>query len=309
MLFKICQIIVAFFFSVASLFSVTVPTPVVETEKPLVSVNPNPIAEAEKTQDIKVMTFNLKYNGDGYQTRENRFPKAVKMIERHAADSFGVQEAEKWWNDSFEEALPQYARVGTYRDDGISLGESCSIFYLKDKFELVDSGDFWLSETPDKPSKGWDSACSRITTWAILKDKATGFVYAHFNTHLDHVGAKAKAESVPLIAEKIAEIAPDIPVVLTGDFNMTEDSGNYVNILACKLNDTRHLAERADNCATYHDYNPFVFNTKPIDFIFVNGYYASVKSSIVDSSTFGLVYPSDHFPVIVEMTLFNGGNN
>lgn len=308
MLFKFCQIIVAFLISVSSLFTVTVPTPVIETEKPLVSVNPNPIAEEKSAQDVKVMTFNLKYNGDGYQTRENRFPKAVKIIEKHSPDSFGVQEAEKWWTDSFEETLTQYARVGTFRDDGISLGESCSIFYLKDKFDLVDSGNFWLSETPDEVSKGWDGGCLRITTWVILKDKTTGFVYAHFNTHLDNVGAKAKAESIPLIASKIAEIAPDIPVVLTGDFNLTETSGNYVNILACDLKDTKYLAEKYDDCATYHDFNPFVFNTKPIDFIFVNGYCKSVKSSIVDSSTVGLVYPSDHFPVIVEMTLFNGGN-
>lgn len=308
MLFKFCQIIVAFLISVSSLFTVTIPTPVVETENPLVSVNPNPIAEEKLTQDVKVMSFNLKYNGDGYQTRENRFPKAVKIIEKHSPDSFGVQEAEKWWTDSFEETLTQYARVGTFRDDGISLGESSSVFYLKDKYELVDSGDFWLSETPDVASRGWDGACNRITTWAILKDKTTGFVYAHFNTHLDHVGDKAQAESVPLIASKIAEIAPDIPVVLTGDFNLTEDSGNYVNIISCDLRDTRFLAKKHDDCATYHDFNPFVFNTKPIDFIFVNGYCKSVKSSIVDSSTVGLVYPSDHFPVIVEMTLFNGGN-
>lgn len=308
MLFKFCQAIVALFTAIFTFASVTVPTPVVDTDKPLVSVNPNPIAAAETTQDVKIMSFNLKINGSGYQSRENRLPKAVEIIEKHSADSFGVQEADKWWTDGLEEALPQYARVGTYRDDGISEGESCSIFYLKDKFELVDSGNFWLSETPDAVSKGWDGGCYRIATWAILKNKTTGFVYAHFNTHLDNVGAKAKAESVPLIAERIAQIAPDIPVVLTGDFNMTKDSGNYVNLIACDLRDTKYLAENYDDCATYHDYNPLVLNTKPIDFIFVNGYCTSVKSSIVDSSMVGLVYPSDHFPVIVEMTLFNGGN-
>lgn len=308
MLFKFCQVIVALFTAIISLFSVTVPTPVVETERPLVSVNPNPIAEVSTTQDVKIMTFNLKINGSGYQSRENRLPKSVEMIEKHSADSIGVQEADKWWTDNLEEAMPQYARVGAFRDDGVSEGESCSIFYLKDKFELVDSGNFWLSETPDEVSKGWDGGCYRVTTWVILKDKTTGFVYAHFNTHLDNVGTKAKAESVPLIASRIAEIAPDIPVVLTGDFNTIEDSGNYVNLKACKLNDTKYLAEKYDDCATYHDYNPFVPNTKPIDYIFVNGYYTSVKSSIVDSSTIGLVYPSDHFPIIAEMTLFNGGN-
>ncbi|MBQ4604429.1 MAG: endonuclease/exonuclease/phosphatase family protein, partial [Clostridia bacterium] len=237
-----------------------------------------------------------------------RLPRSVKMIEKHFPDSFGVQEADKWWTDSLEEALPQYARVGTYRDDGISLGESCSIFYLKDKYELIDSGDFWLSETPDTPSWGWDTACPRIATYAILRCKESGFVYAHFNTHFDHVGKVAQSESVPLLASRIAAIAPDIPVVLTGDFNTREGSEIYNKLISCGLKDTKFMAEKHDDCATYHDYNPFVFNTKPIDYIFTNAYCSSVKSSIVDSSAIDLIYPSDHFPIIVELTLFNGGN-
>lgn len=306
MLFKAIQTIVAFFTAVITMFSSPV-EPVKPTIIP-VNINPNPIAEATMTQDIKAMSFNVKINGDGYQSNDNRLPRVVEMIERHAADSVGVQEADKWWTDNLEKALPQYARVGTYRDDGISLGESCSIFYLKDKFELVESGDFWLSETPDTPSKGWDGGCFRVVTYAILKDKSTGFVYAHFNTHFDNVGAKAKHESVPLLASRIARIAPDIPVVLTGDFNTREGSEIYENLLSCGLRNTKFLAEKYDDCATYHDYNPFVLNTKPIDYIFVNGYCSAVKSSIVDSDTVNLIYPSDHFPIIVEMTLFNGGN-
>lgn len=306
MLFKAIQTIVAFFTAVITMFSSPV-EPVKPTITP-VNINPNPIVEATMAQDIKAMSFNVKINGDGYQSNDNRLPRVVEMIERHAADSVGVQEADKWWTDNLEKALPQYARVGTYRDDGISLGESCSIFYLKDKFELVESGDFWLSETPDTPSKGWDGGCFRVVTYAILKDKSTGFVYAHFNTHFDNVGAKAKHESVPLLASRIARIAPDIPVVLTGDFNTREGSEIYENLLSCGLRNTKFLAEKYDDCATYHDYNPFVLNTKPIDYIFVNGYCSAVKSSIVDSDTVNLVYPSDHFPIIVEMTLFNGGN-
>ncbi len=306
MLFKICQIFVSVCLAIASLF-----TPQQEptlTEPVGVSINPNPIAEAVSYQDIKVMSFNLKINGDGYQSNENRLPRSVKMIEKYSADSIGVQEADKWWTDSLEEALPQYARVGTYRDDGISLGESCSIFYLKDKYELVDSGDFWLSETPETPSWGWDTACPRIVTYAILKNKTTGFVYAHFNTHFDHVGKVAQSESVPLLASRIAAIAPDIPVVVTGDFNTSEGSEIYNKLLSCGLKDTKYMAEKYDDCATYHDYNPFVFSTKPIDYIFTNAYCSSVKSSTVDSNMIDLVYPSDHFPIIVELTLFNGGN-
>ncbi len=305
MLFKFCQIFVAVIMAIANLF-----TPAEAPSKPaepVGNVNPDPIAEAVSEQSFKVMSFNVKISGEGLQANDLRLPRAVKMIEKHSADSIGVQEADKWWTDSLEEALPQYARVGTYRDDGISLGESCSIFYLKDKFELVDSGDFWLSETPDTPSKGWDGGCSRVVTYAILKDKTTNFVYAHFNTHFDNVGAVAKSESVPLLASRIAAIAPDIPVVLTGDFNSREGSEIYNKLISCGLKDTKLMAEKYDDCATYHDYNPFVFNTKPIDYIFVNGYCSSVKTSIVDSNMIDLIYPSDHFPIIVELTLFNGG--
>ncbi len=305
MLFKFCQIFVVVIMAIANLF-IPAETPSTPAE-PVGNVNPNPIAEAVSEQSFKVMSFNLKISGDGLQSNELRLPRAVKMIKKHSADSIGVQEADKWWTDSLEEALPQYARVGTYRDDGVSLGESCSIFYLKDKFELVDSGDFWLSETPDTPSKGWDGGCSRIVTYAILKDKTTNFVYAHFNTHFDNVGAVAKTESVPLLASRIAAIAPDIPVVLTGDFNSTEGSEIYNNLVSCGLKDTKLMAEKYDDCATYHDYNPFVFNTKPIDYIFANAYCSSVKTSTVDSNMIDLIYPSDHFPIIVELTLFNGG--
>lgn len=245
MLFKVIQTIVAFFTAVITMFS-SPAEPVKPTITP-VNINPNPIAEAAIAQDIKAMSFNVKINGDGYQSNDNRLPRVVEMIKRHAADSIGVQEADKWWTDNLEKALPQYARVGTYRDDGISLGESCSIFYLKDKFELVESGDFWLSETPDTPSKGWDGGCSRVVTYAILKDKSTGFVYAHFNTHFDNVGETAKHESVPLLASRIAHIAPDIPVVLTGDFNTREGSEIYENLLSCGLRNTKFLAEKYDD--------------------------------------------------------------
>lgn len=307
MFFKFCQILVAVFMAIASLFTPSQTIPPTPPENVGINVNPNPIADAVTYHDLKTMSFNVKISGEGLQSNDLRLPRVVKMIEKYGADSIGVQEADKWWTDSLEETLPQYARVGTYRDDGISLGESCSIFYLKDKYELLDSGTFWLSETPDTPSWGWDTACPRIATYAILRCKESGFVYAHFNTHFDHVGTVARQESVPLLASRIAEIAPDIPVVLTGDFNVSEGSDIYLRLLSCGLKDTKSMAEKHDDCATYHGYNPFTPATKPIDFIFVNGYCSSVKSSTVDTNMIGLIYPSDHFPVITELTLFNGG--
>lgn len=298
--------------AIVALFSSSAPAPVtpVEPSSPIVSVNPNPIAESVLTQDITVMSYNLKISGDGMMSVENRAPKVIQLIKKHGADSVGVQEADKTWTDLLEAGLTDYARVGTYRDDGIEKGESSSIFYLKDKYELIDSGNFWLSETPDVPSLGWDSYdCFRICTYAVLRNKETGFTYAHFNAHFDNVGTVAKTESVALVTKRISEIAPDIPVVLTGDFNFRESSYNYDYLLDSGLNDTKYLAEKSESGNTYHGHSPIAMTNEPIDYIMVNGYVESVASYEIDDSVIGFIWPSDHYPIISELTIFNGGNN
>lgn len=294
--------IVSLLTAIASVFT----PPSAEPTMPLVNVNPNPIKQEALAQDLTVMSYNLKCSGEGKYSQESRKDAVCTLINKYSPDSLGVQEADKNWVGLLNATLTDYANVGTYRDDGISEGESNNIFYKKDKYELVDSGDFWLSKTPDVPSKDWDSACYRICTYAVLKDKQTGFVYAHFNTHFDHVSDVAQAESVALISSKIAEIAPDIPVVLTGDFNFNETVEHYENVLSCGLQNTKYLAEDYDLGPTYNDYKLIPIGINPIDHIFVNGYVKSVKSSTIDKSKFDRMYPSDHFPVIVEMTMFNG---
>lgn len=277
-----------------------------EPTMPLMNVNPNPIKQEKFAEDLTVMTYNLKCSGEGKYSQESRKVAVCELIRKYAPDSLGVQEADKNWIKLLSGTLTEYDNVGTYRDDGISEGESNNIFYKKDKFELVDSGDFWLSKTPEVPSKDWDAGCYRICTYAVLKNKTTGFVYAHFNTHFDHVSDVAQAESVALISAKIAEIAPDIPVVLTGDFNFNENSSHYDDILSCGFKNTKYLTEDYDIGRTYNGYKSITFTFNPIDHIFVNGYVKSVQSSRIDKSKFNRIYPSDHFPVIVEMTMFNG---
>lgn len=277
-----------------------------EPTMPLVNVNPNPIKQEVLAQDLTVMTYNLKCSGEGKYSQESRKDAVCTLIKKYSPDSLGVQEADKNWVGLLSSELTEYANVGTYRDDGIEAGESNNIFYKKDKYTLVDSGDFWLSKTPDVPSKDWDSACYRICTYAVLKDKETGFTYAHFNTHFDHVSDVAQAESVALISSKIAAIAPDIPVVFTGDFNFKETVEHYDNLLSCGFENTKYLAEDYDLGTTYNGYKLIRFEINPIDHIFVNGYVKSVRSSTIDKSRFNRMYPSDHFPVIVEMTMFNG---
>lgn len=300
----IYQAIVSLITAIITLFNPLygyVPTPVTP-------VNPNPIAEAAASQDVTVMSYNVYISGSEERTPDNRAPKVIENILRYKPDSFGVQEADKAWTDRLEAGLTDYARVGVFRDDGKEAGESSSIFYLKDKYALIDSGNFWLSETPDEPSMGWDAACKRICTYAVLENIETGFRYVHFNVHFDHVGEMAKSESVALISKKIAEISPDLPVVLTGDFNLREGSSNYSRILESGLRDTKSLAAEADSGATYHGYNDSISALgMPIDFIFVNAYASAVASYKIDRTEYDFGYSSDHHPVIAEITLFNGG--
>lgn len=307
MYFKLMQTIVAFFTAIISMIVPQTPSAGTTPTLPLTNVNPNPIAESVQTQDLTIMTYNLKISGDGIRTVEKRVSHIADTVKEKAPDSLGVQEADKNWVETLAAELPEYAHVEKYRDDGISEGESSAIFYLKDKYDLVESGHFWLSETPDVPSLGWDAACNRICTYAVLKDKASGFTYVHFNVHFDHVGGKAQAESVALITSKIAEIAPDLPVVLTGDFNFSEGSDNYNNLIKCGLKDTKYLAAEYDDHATYHGYHVIVPSTKPIDYVMVNGYVKSVESSKIDSGFVEHILASDHLPITVKLTLFNGG--
>lgn len=310
MYFKAMQAFFAFFISLFTALSPQTPS---EGIKPsfyeLANVNPNPIAESVKTMDVTVMTYNIKISGDGLRAVEKRLPHIVENIRNSAPDSFGLQEADKNWVELISAEMTDYAHVEKYRDDGVSKGESSAIFYLEDKYNLVDSGHFWLSKTPETASKDWDAGEPRICTYIVLEDKLTGFVYAHFNAHFDNVSNEARAESVALISNKIAEIAPDIPVVLTGDFNFREGSDNYNNFLSCGLYDTKYLAKTYDDHATYQGNNIFVPNTKPIDYIMVNGYCSSVESSKIQSDFIDHIIASDHLPITVKMTLFNGGEN
>ncbi len=308
-MFKILEFLTVIVTAIATLFTpARVAGPVVPLTPPSspTVVNPNPIAQAESTLDITVMSYNVYINGNNLRAPDVRADYVAQTITKYAPDSFGVQEADKKWTDRLEFRLPEYGRVGTYRDDGIEAGESSSIFYLKDKYTVIETGNFWLSETPDVPSMGWDAACPRLCTYALLEDIETGFRYAHFNLHTDHVGTQARAESVKLITQKIGQLYPDVPVVVTGDFNTDEGSDDYNTLCNSGLIDTKQVASLTDNGPTYHGYS-LITGSKPIDFIFVNGYASSVKSYTIDKTLYCLQYSSDHHPIIAEITLFNGG--
>lgn len=141
---------------------------------------------------FRIMSFNVLCYGREPHFWTLRAPLVCRLIRETLPDSFGVQEAHIDWINALTEGLPEYDYVGVGRNDGKEDGEFAAVFYLKDKFTASDSGSFWLSETPDKPSLGWDGACIRIATYVRLTEKSTGREYVHFNTHLDHVGREAQ---------------------------------------------------------------------------------------------------------------------
>lgn len=270
--------------------------------------NPMPIYNFEEPAgdmlDVTVMSYNVYIAGVGKKSPENRTPLVVKTIKEQAPDSFGLQEADIDWIKRISSELPEYAWVGKGRDDGAEGGEFSPVFYLKDKYNLIDSGTFWLSETPDTPSKGWDAMYKRVCTWAELEEKETGKRYVHMNAHMDHMGSKARENGAKLIAEKAA--AFEIPVVLTGDFNTEEGTDAYSTIVSAGFMDTKYVAKETMSVGTYHNFgmkNVEKKSASPIDFIFVSYAKASVESYKVLVGKVDGAYSSDHYPVVSKMKL------
>lgn len=277
------------------------------TPTPVAQVNPEALPEAKITQDITVMSYNVYIKGTGEKSPENRTPLVAENIRKYNPDSFGLQEADEGWMERLPALMTEYAYVGIGRDSNNGGGEASPVFFKKDKYDLLKSGTFWLSKTPEKASRGWDAMFNRICTYAVLEDKDTGFIYAHFNAHFDHLGVIARLESVAVIAEKIAEIAPDIPVVLTGDLNDYEGEDMYARVLESGLRDTKTLAKTVSGGnITYHGYSDLVEKDRPIDFVFANAFASEVESYAVVSEEINGIYASDHHPVVSKMTMING---
>src|SRR5688572_13434609 len=179
---------------------------------------------------LRVMTFNVRYDtpSDGANAWPHRRDWVAALVRFHAPDAIGVQEALVHMLTDLDARLPGFARVGVGRADGRAGGEFSAILYRSDRLELLDSGTFWLSPTPEVAgSKGWDTAIERIATWARFRDRRTGCRHLHVNTHFDHIGEEARQESARLIRRRLAALAGGLPVVVTGDLNATPESVPY----------------------------------------------------------------------------------
>ena len=256
---------------------------------------------------MKIMSFNLLCGGGDRRDWRCRTELVLDTVRKADPDTLGVQEAHYDWIKTLFAGLPAYDFVGVGRDDGKTDGEFSAVFYKKDKFRALDSGSFWLSETPDIPGvKGWDAACVRVCSWVKLEEKATGKQFVHFNTHLDHVGLVAMQKGAELVTAKAAAICPDLPAFFTGDFNVTPDSAPYRTVIEAGFADARNLAAVSDDAPTFH-WDVFVSERSKtdatvIDYCFVKGDVRVDSFRVIRDVYPGDLYPSDHFPVLAEVT-------
>ncbi|WP_269223900.1 MULTISPECIES: endonuclease/exonuclease/phosphatase family protein [Flavobacterium] len=256
-------------------------------------------------QTLKIMTYNIRLDvtSDGENDWAHRKDFLNGQIQFYAPDVFGVQEALPNQVLDIATAQSQYNYIGIGRD-GIGKGESSNIFYNTEKFKVIESNTFWLSGTPDTISLGWDAACNRVCSYALLKNKQTNKLIWVFNTHLDHMGEVARTKGLELILSRIEKLnTKKYPVVLMGDFN-SEPEADRIVALKNKMNDAKTISKEKP-FGPYGTFNGFKYNeatTHLIDYIFLSkSNQVKVNKYAVLSDAKDLKYPSDHFPVFVEI--------
>jgi len=264
-------------------------------------------------QTLKVMTYNIRLDmaSDGENNWKNRKDFWNSQIQFYEPDVFGIQEALPNQVIDIATSLSEYSFVGIGRD-GEGKGESSNIFYKKEHFKLLDNSTFWLSETPDRISKGWDAALNRVCTYALFMDVESKQFFWVFNTHLDHKGEIARTRSLELILSKIAQLnTKDYPVIFMGDFN-SEPNSDRIVALEKVMNDSRIVSKEKPfgPSGTFNDFKHNEPVSKLIDYIFLskNKRIKVLKYAVLSDSK-DLRYPSDHLPVFAEINLMVENEN
>ena len=259
--------------------------------------------KAEDKEVLKIATFNLRMDtpSDGENAWFHRKDMVNDLIRFYGFDLFGTQEGfTHQLNDILR--LSDYRFIGVGRDDGKDAGEHCAIFYRSDRFKVLDQGDFWLSEHPEKPGRGWDgTCCNRICTWGKFEDLKNHKQFYFFNVHYEYEGDVARRESSNLMISRIKSIAGNQPVFLTGDFNAfpTEEPIRILNDSGF-LNDSYKITKEAPfgPVCTYHGYDSTIKTEERLDYIWVTGSIQIDKYGVLTNTLYGHT-PSDHFPVMV----------
>lgn len=260
-------------------------------------------------QDLYVGTYNIRYKNKDDSIKGNVWTKRCQVmcdqINFESPDVLGMQEVLVGQLHDFQRLLDNYSSIGVGRDDGKEAGEYAAIFYKNDRVKLLDSGNFWLNETPDVPKLGWDAACIRICTWGKFKDLRTKKKFYFFNLHMDHVGVVARREAAKLVVSRIKEMAQDAPVVLTGDFNVDQTDEIY-GIFAHSgiLKDSYENARiRFAENGTFNSFKVETKTESRIDHVFVSPSFKVEAYGLRTDSYWakGRRNLSDHYPVFVKL--------
>ncbi len=252
--------------------------------------------------EIRIMSANVRCLNPQDLGKKSWFYRAdliLKNIEAEAPTVIGFQEVTKWQYAYLCDTLSGYDSVITYRDDTL-YSEGCPVFYNTSLYNLKDKGSFWLSETPEVMSKGWDAACYRICSYVILEEKENGKQFVVFNTHLDHVSDTARINGIRVVLDKIAQFG-GLPSVIIGDLNAAEDSETYRSVTENFL-DAKYQLENPQISATYQNWGTEL-DRPCIDYCMISKTGFTVNSYKVVQTTYDGVYPSDHFPLSVSLTL------
>jgi len=265
------------------------------------------VAGGLSAQRLTLMTYNIRYDNpnDGVNSWSNRKDYFCSQLTFYAPDILGIQEALPNQVADIAASLPQYTHVGIARD-GVGKGEASPIFLKKDRFKVQEEKTFWLSDTPEQVSKGWDAALNRVCTYVLLQDYTTKQAFWVFNTHLDHQGVLARANSIALILSKIKSLNVNhYPVFFMGDFN-SEPTDKCILSVKTQLLDSRDIttAKPFGPSGTFNGFNHNESVTKRIDYIFLSekNVFTVTKYAVLSDSN-DLLYPSDHLPVYIEVTL------
>lgn len=284
--------------------------------------------------ELTVASYNIRQlntedsiAGDGWDVR---CPVIGSLVRFHGFDVFGTQEGFKRQLEELKAELPAYDYIGVGREDGKDAGEHSAIFYRTDLFDVVDSGDFWLSETPDTPSIGWDAVLPRICSWGRFRHKESGREFLFFNLHMDHVGTQARVESALLVQEKMKEFGKGTPTFLTGDFNVDQTHNSYHALTENGILSDAYLTagEVYALNGTFNSYRTDDYTTSRIDHIFVSPEVEVLKYGVLTDTyrtpiaeapdslsqakyapeeivlhRYVARTPSDHFPVVAKVVI------
>lgn len=261
-------------------------------------------------QRLYVGTYNIRYNNPNDEKEGNawaqRCPQLCDFINFEQPEIFGTQEVLVDQLHDLMKGLDGYGYIGVGRDDGKEKGEYAAIFYKKDQLSLLDSGNFWLSPTPERASLGWDAACIRICTWGKFQDKISGKQFYFFNTHMDHVGTVARRESARLILKRINQLSKGLPTILTGDFNVdqTDEIYQFFSNSGVLRDCYTNALQRMAPTGTWNDFMQDSHSKARIDHIFVSSDFKVPHYAIFTNSYWlgkSRRNISDHYPVMVKL--------